>query len=113
MAAGLDSTRPSAGIIQGEDDVRTEGADMLHSVPIENASRDLKGLVEGLPTGESVTLVSGEGTPLALLVSLKTEAPKPLPASEWMARWDRLSRKISRAWKTEKSAAEVIAEMRR
>ena len=86
---------------------------MSHNVCIENASRDLKGLVEGLPTGESVTLVSGEGTPLALLVSLKTEAPEALSPSEWLARWDRLSEKISQAWKTEKSAVEVIAEMRR
>ncbi len=36
-----------------------------------------------------------------------------LTPEEWMRQWNELSERISRVWNTDKSAAEIISEMRR
>lgn len=82
-------------------------------MPIETAEHDLRNLLEQLRLGETVTLVSSEGAPLALLVSLKPAPSKAEPDSDWDARWDALAHQVSLAWKSEKSAVEILAEMRR
>ena len=82
-------------------------------VPIETAERDLKSLLEQLQLGETVTLVGSEGVPEALLVSLKSAPSELQSLSDWEARWDALTHKISLAWKSKKSAVEILAEMRR
>jgi len=33
--------------------------------------------------------------------------------AEWLAKWDDLARKVSRAWKSDKSAVDTVIEMRR
>ena len=86
---------------------------MSMNVSIETAERDLRSLLEQLRLGETVTLVSSEGTPEALLVSLRAITTKMQPVSDWEARWDALAQKVSQAWKSEKSAVEILAEMRR
>ena len=86
---------------------------MSITVPIETAERELRSLLEQLRLGETATLVTSEGAPEALLVSLKSGAGRPHPTSDWDTRWDTLAQKVSRAWKSEKSAIEVLAEMRR
>jgi hypothetical protein len=83
------------------------------NVSIETAEQDLRRLLEQLRLGETITLVSSEGTPEALLVSLRAITTKLQPASDWEARWDALAQKISQAWKSEKGAIEILAEMRR
>jgi len=83
------------------------------TVPVETAERDLKDLLEQLHLGETITLVSPEGTPLALVVSLKPPPVEVEPASDWEARWDALTQKVSQAWKSDKSAVEILTEMRR
>ena len=85
------------------------------TVQIEKAGRDLAHLLEGLSLRETITLVSSEGTPLAVVVSLKPIAPESAtqPASDWMVQWKALAEEIGRAWKSEKSAVEVLSEMRR
>ena len=82
------------------------------TVPVETAERDLKHLLDQLHLGETITLVSSEGTPLAVVVSLKPVA-ETLPASDWEAQWEALAEKVGRAWKSEKSAVEILSEMRR
>jgi len=82
-------------------------------VPIEAAKHNLEDLLERLHLGETITLVSSEGTPLAVIVSLKPAPVEAEPASDWEARWDALAQKVSRAWKSEKSAVEILTEMRR
>ena len=42
---------------------------------------------------------------------LFTEAK--LTPEEWMRQWNELSERISKVWNTDKSAAEIISEMRR
>lgn len=82
-------------------------------VPIETAERDLKSLLEQLQLGETVTLVGSEGAPEALLVSLKSASAEMQSLSDWKTRWDALTHKVSQAWKSEKNAVEILAEMRR
>jgi hypothetical protein len=38
---------------------------------------------------------------------------KPMSPEEWLAEWDALTEEISKAWKSEKSAVELVSEMRR
>ncbi len=83
------------------------------TLPIETAERDLRGLLEELNLGETVTLIGSEGAPRALLVSLKPVEREIQAEADWEARWDTLARQVSHAWKSEKSAVEVLTEMRR
>jgi hypothetical protein len=46
------------------------GEKMPITLPIDTAGLDLKGLLEKLKLGDTVTLVGSEGVPQALLVSL-------------------------------------------
>ena len=86
---------------------------MAITVPIEAAQKDLEHLLDELQLGETVTLVGSEGVPQAVLISLKATAVKPQSISDWDARWDALAQKISQAWNSDKSAVEVLTEMRR
>ena len=86
---------------------------MSVSIPVEAAQDDLRSLLEQLELGETITLVSPEGVPEALLVSLKAAPSQPQSLVDWEARWDTLARKIGQAWKSDKSALEILTEMRR
>ena len=46
---------------------------------------------------------------------LKPESPVPekLDRDEWWRQWNALSEQIGREWKSDKTAAEVVSEMRR
>lgn len=83
------------------------------TVPIKTAESNLKSLLAQLQLGETVTLVSAEGVPEALLVSLKSAPAKLQSPSDWDLRWDALAHKVSQAWKSSKSAVETLAEIRR
>jgi len=80
---------------------------------IEVAQKDLKRLLDELEPGETATSVGPEGAPQAVLVSLKARAEKPRTITAWEKRWDALAEKVSQAWKSDKSAVEVLTEMRR
>jgi hypothetical protein len=86
---------------------------MSEAVSIKNAECNLEELLKGLPFGESITLTGPEGCPVALLVSRKSGKAERKPVSDWDAKMDELAQKVSRAWKGEKSAVEVLSEMRR
>ena len=86
---------------------------MSTTLPIERAERDLRGLIAQLNRGETVTLIGIEGVPIALLVSLKPIPRENHEEADWDARWDSLARQVGRAWKSEKSAVELLTEMRR
>jgi hypothetical protein len=83
------------------------------TLPIETAERDLKGLLEELNLGETVTLIGAEGLPQALLVSLRPVSRETEAEADWEARWAALARQVSDAWQSEKSAVELLSEMRR
>ncbi|HPS90713.1 MAG TPA: hypothetical protein PKV33_01035 [Methanothrix sp.] len=86
---------------------------MTEAVSIKNAEGNLEELLNRLPFGESITLTSPEGSPVALLVSLKSGKAERKPVSDWDAQMDELAQKVSLAWKGEKSAVEVLQETRR
>lgn len=84
------------------------------TVPVETAERDLQRLLEQLHLEETITLVSSEGTPLAIVVSLKpAPVAETLAPDDWEAQWEALAEEVGRAWKSEKSAVEILSEMRR
>ena len=86
---------------------------MSVSVPVETAQNDLRNLLAQLKLGETITLVSSNGIPEALLVSLKAAPSQPQSPIDWEARWDNLVQKVSQAWKGNKSALTILTEMRR
>jgi len=86
---------------------------MAIEVPIEVAKQNLENLLKRLRLGETITLIGPEGTPLAVLVSLKAVPTVQQSMSDWEARWDALAQKVSLAWKSDKSAVEILTEMRR
>jgi hypothetical protein len=82
------------------------------NVPVEAVGRDLQSLLEGLNLGETVILVDAESVPQALLISLRPVLRDSQAEAEWEARWETLARQVSKAWKSEKSAVELLADMR-
>jgi hypothetical protein len=86
---------------------------MSITLPIETAERDLRGLLDELGLGDTVTLVGSGGVPQALLVSLRPTPRGPQPALEWETRWDALAQKVRTAWHSQMSTIEVLSEMRR
>ncbi len=84
---------------------------MIQTVPIETAKKNLDSLLQQLRRGDTVTIVGTEGKPVAVLVSVKSE-PVML-VSDWQTRWDALAKRVSQAWKSDKSAVEAVADMRR
>ncbi len=85
---------------------------MTIAVPIETAKQNLEDLLERLHLGETITVVNSKGTPLAVMVSLKPDAEVE-PAADWETQWKELAEEVGRAWKSEKSAVEILSEMRR
>ncbi len=86
---------------------------MSVSVPIETVERDLQSLLGRLRLGETITLISPEGNPLAHLVSLRPASSTADSIPDWEARWDALARRVSQDWNSTKSAVETLTEMRR
>ena len=85
---------------------------MPTTITLSEAIHNLEELLLGLTPGDTVTLVEANGTPLAVLVRINSiVSPRPLP--DWSQRWRELAKEIGRAWKTEQSALQILAEMRR
>jgi hypothetical protein len=83
-------------------------------MPVETVANQLRDLLAELPLGETITLLDPDGQPLGLLVSLKS-APgdKSQTTANWRVEWEALAQKVGAAWKSDKSALETLAEMRR
>ncbi len=82
-------------------------------LPVKEAKRNLEQLLEELDLGQTLTLLGSEGSPLAVVVSVKPTRPAAGPVDDWEIRWRQLAEEVGRAWQSDKSAVEVIAEMRR
>jgi len=57
-------------------------------------------------------LITQRGRPAALLVPLDALPPQPNADEVW-ARLEELGKEIARNWQSEKSAVEILSEMRR
>ena len=85
---------------------------MPKTITLDEAVHNLEELLRGLTPGDTVTLVEANGAPLAVLVNIQpTALSHPVP--DWSRRWRELAREIGQAWKTEQSALQILAEMRR
>ena len=69
-------------------------------------------LLENLGYGESATLTRPDGNPVAVLVSLAPPM-QGAPSGDWMEKWNALAQRIGRAWTSDKSAVDLLSEMRR
>ena len=86
---------------------------MATVVSLESLGKGLMDLLERLPAGESVTVVRADGKPVARLTAVKPEHDGLTPDGDLLAEWEELAKEVSKAWKSEKSALEILAEMRR
>lgn len=86
---------------------------MSHAIPLKSAECNLEKLLKELSLGESITLTGPEGGPVALLISLKPEKMAKKTDADWDARMDDLAQRVSRSWSGEKSAVDILSEIRR
>ena len=85
---------------------------MPTTITLDEAAQSLRELLRELTPGDTVMLVEANSAPLAVLVSI-SPAVLPHPIPDWSQRWRKLATQIGQAWKTEQSASQVLAEMRR
>ncbi|MCS7281820.1 MAG: hypothetical protein RMK65_07305 [Anaerolineae bacterium] len=82
------------------------------TVSVEAIERDPRYWLKQLLAGQTLTLVDSEGVPVAVMISLHSSTSEADYLS-WEAQWDALVHNVSRAWKSDKSAIEILEEMRR
>ena len=85
---------------------------MSVEVSVDSAKKNLEDILAKLSPGETATLIGPEGIPMAVLVPLRSSGDVAVEI-DWDAEWQALAHEIDSAWKSEKSALEILAEMRR
>ena len=85
---------------------------MSVEVSVASAKKNLEEILARLSPGETATLIGPEGRPMAVLVPLKSSEESE-EKIDWDAEWEALAKEIDAAWKSKKSAIEVLTEMRR
>lgn len=85
---------------------------MSVEVSVAAAKKNLEDILAKLSPGETATLIGPEGKPMAVIVPLKS-VEGPAREIDWDEEWETLAREIDSAWKSKKSALEILAEMRR
>jgi len=69
-------------------------------------------LVRAVKERRARYLITQRGKPAALLLPVDAVLPQPDPDEVW-ARLEALGEEIARNWQSEKSAVEILSEMRR
>ena len=85
---------------------------MSVEISVDSAKKNLEDILAKLSPGETATLIGPEGRPMAVLVPLRSSDSVEKEIN-WDAEWQALAHEIDSAWKSEKSALEILAEMRR
>ena len=85
---------------------------MSVEVSVDSAKKNLEDILAKLSPGETATLIGLEGRPMAVLVPLRS-SEDVVKEIDWDAEWQALAHEIDSAWKSKKSALEILAEMRR
>lgn len=86
---------------------------MPTKLSVDAAECSLRHLLSKLKLGETLTLVDADGSPEALLVSLKPPEAGRTEVDDWETQWDRLVQEISDVWQSDQSALETLSNMRR
>lgn len=86
---------------------------MATDLYIQADSPQLGDALRHLRPGERLNVLGPDGKRMAVVVSARPEGEEPLSPEEWLARLDARAERISKAWKSEKSAVEIVSEMRR
>lgn len=84
---------------------------MLTIGPQELAT--VESLLARLGSGEAATLTGPDGKPIAVLVPLGIRPPGEHPNGNWMSDWTALAEQISTSWKSDRSATDLLDDMRR
>lgn len=69
-------------------------------------------LVRSVKERHARYLITRNGKPVAILLPVEAVPPQPDPDEVW-ARLEALGEEIARNWQSEKSAVEILSEMRR
>jgi len=85
---------------------------MSVEVSVDSAKKNLENILASLSPGETATLIGPEGRPMAVLVPLK-KSEDIAEEIDWDEEWQALARRIDSAWKSEKTALQILTEMRR
>ena len=85
----------------------------MATVSLESLGKGLMDLLERLPAGEAVTVVRADGKPVAVLYAMKPQSEPAMSDDDLFAQWEELAQRVSKAWKSDKSALEILSEMRR
>ena len=85
---------------------------MSVEVSVDSAKKNLENILARLSPGETATLIGPEGRPMAVLVPLK-KSEDIAEEIDWDEEWQALARRIDSAWKSEKTALQILSEMRR
>ena len=85
---------------------------MSVEVSVDSVKKNLENILASLSPGETATLIGPEGRPMAVLVPLK-KSEDIAEEIDWDEEWQALARRIDSAWKSEKTALQILSEMRR
>ncbi len=69
-------------------------------------------LVRAVKESRAQYIITQRGEPVAVLLPVDAAPPPPDPDEVW-ARLEALGQEIARNWQSEKSAVEILSEMRR
>jgi len=86
---------------------------MPTSISIDATGPKLKELLEHLPKGETVSILGSDGEPMAVVIPAEPPTDEAVSPEVWIAEWRALAQEIGKAWKSDKSAVELLSEMRR
>ena len=86
---------------------------MIAEISVNSLGPELRAAVNRMHLGESVTLVDGQGKPVAIVISISRGQERPMSVEEWEAEWKVLTREVDELWSGGMSAVEAVAEQRR
>ncbi|GAB4495871.1 MAG: hypothetical protein Fur0016_15190 [Anaerolineales bacterium] len=85
---------------------------MTEEIGIRELKTRASGLIRAVREKRARYIITQRGKPVALLVPLDAPLPTPTEDEVW-ARLEQLGQEIAQGWQSEKSAVEILSEMRR
>ncbi len=84
----------------------------MEKVSIRELKTRASELVRAVKERRAQYVIAQRGEPVAILLPVDAVTPPPDPNEVW-ARLEMLGREIAKNWQSEKSAVEILSEMRR